>query len=121
MNVPTLSPGNRGYDVVTITTVKGTSAPLTTEDQPPRHEQRLEENAGRELRLAHPPLDEDDRHLADAESPFARVEQHLDEKRIAVGDHVGNRQTRQRFAPPAAVPARAVAGRQARHESDVAV
>jgi hypothetical protein len=45
MKVPTLSPGNRGYDVVTITTVKGTSAPLTAEDQPPRHEQRFEQNA----------------------------------------------------------------------------
>ena len=42
MKVPTLSPGNRGYDVVTITTTSAMSAGRAAEHQPPRDDQRLE-------------------------------------------------------------------------------
>src|SRR5688500_1508298 len=83
MNVPTESPGNRGYDVVTITTtwrMSGTGA----EHEAPRHDQRLDQHVGRQLRLAEPALDEDDGHFADAEAPLFRLVQHLDEERVAV-------------------------------------
>ena len=65
MNVPTLSPGNRGYDVVTITTTWRMVTAPCAKTQPPRHDQRLDEHRARDLRLPLPPLDEDDRHFAD--------------------------------------------------------
>ena len=51
----------------------------------------------------------------------ARLEEHLDEERVAVRDHAVERQARERLAPPAAEAARAVARRQPRDRADVAV
>src|SRR5258708_33828611 len=120
MNVPTESPGNRGYDVVTITTTWRMSG-TGPEDEPPRHDQRLDQHVRRQLGLSEAALDEDDGHFTDAHAPLLRFVQHLDEKRVAVGDHRGDRQARESLAAPAAVAARAVAGGQVRDEPDVAV
>src|SRR3954462_6415079 len=120
MKVPTESPGKRGYEVVTITTTWRMSE-ARTKHETPRHDQRLDQHVGRELRLPLPALDEDDRDFPDAQPAPFRFEQHLDEERVAVRDHVGDRHARQRFAPPAAVAAGAVAGRERGDEADVAV
>src|SRR5215217_8523598 len=99
MNVPTLSPGNRGYDVVTMTTVCGiASAPRGAELEAPRHDDRLEQHARGELRLPLPALDEDDRHLGDAAAVARGVEEHLDEKGVAVRDHGVEREPGERLA-----------------------
>ena len=50
-----------------------------------------------------------------------RLVEHLDEERVAVRDHVGERHPRQRLAAPAAIAAGAVARRQRGDEADVAV
>jgi hypothetical protein len=55
--------------------------------EPPGDDQRLEENAGGNLRISLLAFDEDDRDLADAASTASRFEEHLDEEGIAVGDH----------------------------------
>src|SRR6187551_3915664 len=119
MKVPTESPGNLGYDVVTITTTSGMSA--RAEHEAPRHDQRFDQHVARQLRLSLAALDEDDGDLADAQATAAGLVQHLDEERVAVRDHVGDRHPRQGFATPAAVPAGAVRGRERRDEADVAI
>src|ERR1051326_6337317 len=106
MKEPTLSPGNLGYDVVTITTTWRMLETLArAEDEPPRHEQRLDQDVRRELRRAEAALDEDDRRLGDAEPAALRLEQHFDEEGVAVRNHAGDRKLRQRLAAPAAGPA----------------
>src|SRR5919198_1091286 len=121
MNVPTLSPGKRGNDVVNITTTWGISGVRAAEHEAPGHEQRLEQHARRQLRLTLPPLDEDDRHFAYPKAEPLRVVEHLDEKRVALRDHPGDRDPRERLAAPAAETARAVARREIRDEPDVAI
>src|SRR5260221_4643007 len=120
MKVPTESPGNRGYDVVTITTTWRMSGPRA-EHEAPGHDQRLDQHVRRQLRLPEPAFDEDDGHLGDAEPSLLGFVQHFDEERVAVGDHGGDRQARERLAAPAAIAAGAVAGGQVRDEPDVAV
>src|SRR5215211_122401 len=122
MNVPTLSPRNRGYDVVTMTTVCGiASAPRGAELEAPGHDDRLDQHAGGELRLPLPPLDEDDRHFADAAAVACGVEEHLHQKGVAVRDHGVEGEAGERFAPPAPEAARAVRRGQPRDRADVAV
>src|SRR5436190_21458746 len=91
------------------------------EDETPRHGQRLDTHVRRELRLSEAPLDEDDRHFADAIAELLRFVEHLDEKGITVGDHRRNRQAGERLAAPAAVAAGAVAGGEAGDQPDVSV
>src|SRR5512138_3000682 len=122
MNVPTLSPGNRGYDVVTITTTCGmASAARPSQLQPPRHEHRLENHVRRHFRLSLAAFDEDDRHLGDAAAVARGVEEHLHQERIAVRHHRVEWQPLERFPSPAAESARAVGRRKARDRTDVAV
>ena len=87
MNVPTLSPGNRGYELVTITTTWRVTGPcgrasrqgvisdsmrtaLETFDWPCRRSTKM---IG---------------HFADAAAAPAGFEQHLDQEGVAVRDHV---------------------------------
>src|SRR6188768_755204 len=119
MKVPTESPGNLGYDVVTITTTSGMSA--RAEHEPPRHDQRLQQHVGRQLRLPLAALDEDDGDLADAKAASAPLIEHLDEERVAIRDHVGDRHSLQGLAAPAAVAAGTVRRRERRDEADVAI
>src|SRR5262249_51008907 len=122
MKVPTESPGNRGYDVVTITTTwRMSGAARPAEHETPRHDQGFDQHAGGQLRLADPALDEDDGDFTHPEFPELRLVQHFGEEGVAVGHHAGDRELRERLAPPAAEAARAVARREARHEANVAV
>src|SRR5687767_8387457 len=103
MNVPTLSPGKRGYEVVTITirnsdsftgcacsassrrrvsrmpaSFPGSDA-AAAQQEPPRRDERLDQHGRRHLRLPLTALDEDDRHLPDPAAVARRLEEHLDE------------------------------------------
>src|SRR5687767_8889764 len=100
MNVPTLSPGNRGYELVTITmtsAMDGVSDARAAESQPPRHDERFEQDRRRHFRLPLSALDEDDRHFADPQAAAMRLVQHLDEKRVAVGHHLVDRHALKRI------------------------
>src|SRR5262245_20869161 len=102
MKVPTLSPGKRGYDVVSITTVcMGLVSAPDPEPQPPGHEERLQETRREDLRLSQTPFDEDDRHFADAAAGPRCLVEHLHEKGIAVRDHALELEPGQRFTAPA--------------------
>ena len=124
MNVPTVSPGNRGYDVATITTrwgvtggsrraIAGGARQGVSTDSSSTPPDSFDEPM--------PPLDEDDRHFADARAARVRFVDHLDEKRVAVGHDAVERQLRQRLAAPAAEAAGAVVGAQPGDGTDVAV
>src|SRR4030095_10357631 len=72
MKLPTPSPGKRGYDVVTKTTMwrmgsgaRGPAQPAAMQHETPRCQQRLGENFGGHFGIAFFPFDEDDRDLAD--------------------------------------------------------
>ena len=56
-----------------------------------------------------------------ADRAALRLEQHLHEERVAVGHHARNRQLREGFPAPAAIPARAVACGEVRDQADVPV
>src|SRR5215203_1517124 len=121
MNVPTLSPGNRGYDVVTMmTTCRKSSGPAARSEAPGR-DQGLDQNRLRHLRLPLAPFDEDDWHFADAGAGAAGLEEHFDQKGVPIGDDALERKTRECLTAPASESARAVLGRELRHRLDVAV
>ena len=112
----------RGDRVVTAASAgRGLAARLGTRDEAPRRDGRFEQHGARHLRFALAPFDEGDRHFRDPASAPVRHEQHLDEKRVAVGEERVERQRRQRRASPAPVARRAVARAHARHEADVRV
>ena len=62
-----------------------------------------------------------DRDLAAPESGLRRLPRELDDECIAVGADRGERKLFERFAPPAAEPARAIANREVGDRPDVAV
>jgi hypothetical protein len=115
MKVPTLSPSNRGNDVVTITTTSTCATVWARDDQ------RLDQDRCRNLRLPELALDEDDRHLADAVAAPLGLVEHLDQEGVAVGDHAAERQPCERLAAPAPVAAGAIAWRELRDRADVLV
>src|SRR5688572_2150085 len=125
MKLPTPSPGNRGYDEVTITTtsrmVSRAAQPASAQDELPGCPQRFEQDRSRHLGVALLTLDKNNRHLANAPAQAGSLEQHFREKRVAAGERRGERQPGQQLAAPRAIGARAVTGTKARDEPDVAV
>ena len=126
-----VSPGNRGYEVVSITTTwrRVTTARLRRRRTRPRfrstrrHGMIIDSSSTRPDIFDAPcaALDEDDRHLADAPALPRDLEHGLHHERVAVRQEPLEVQPRQRVAPPAAVPARAVARGQPGDGADVAV
>src|SRR5258705_1802228 len=87
----------------------------------PRHDRGLGNHHPGQLRRAFAPLDERDWHLGAAQPRPRCLPRELDDERVPVGSNRGERQPFERFAPPAAESARAVANRQARDPADVVV
>src|SRR2546423_1866993 len=94
---------------------------LSLQAQSPRHDDRLDQHARRDLGDALPPLDEDDRDLTDAAAEALGQVERLDEECITVGDYTVERYFRQRFPAPASIARRAIVRIEARHHPDVPI
>ena len=79
------------------------SNPAMAQDQLPRRDQRLDQDAARQLRRADPALDENDRRLDDPQPGVRGHERDIEQERVAVRDNAVERQRGQRFAAPAAI------------------
>ena len=95
--------------------------PAVAKDQLPRRDQRLEQDASRQLRCALPALNENDRRLDDAQTGVRGDEGHVEEEGIAFGDDLVERQLGERRAAPAAVARGDVAQSQAGDRADIEV
>src|SRR3989338_10306368 len=89
--------------------------------EPPWRERRFEQHGAGQLRFALAALHERDGHFGDPRTLSGGDKQHLDEKRVAIGDETIERHGGERLAPPASVAARAVTRAQPRNLPDVDV